>query len=173
MTKEKSVDESWKDFTEKDKDRLANIQVEGKSEKEGIITGVSDLDTEDEKENVSESAKTDQHDDNCGCGHDHGESSSEGSDGVDDMEINFVNYVSGLGFQAMIFMGEIPNPVTNEMDKNLQQSKFLIDTLVMIREKTKGNLSDQEDGLLNATLYELQLKYVEAVKKDKETSVDG
>lgn len=173
MTKEKSVDESWKDSTEKDKDRLANIQGEAKSEKEGVITGVSDFDTSDEEEKVSEATETEQHDDNCGCGHDHGESSSEGSEGVDEMEINFVNYVSGLGFQAMIFMGEIPNPVTNEMDKNLQQSKFLIDTLVMMKEKTAGNLSDQEDGLLGATLYELQLKYVEAVKKDKEAPSDG
>ncbi|OGX07334.1 MAG: hypothetical protein A2Y03_10985 [Omnitrophica WOR_2 bacterium GWF2_38_59] len=83
------------------------------------------------------------------------------------MEINFINYITSLGFQAMIFLGEIPNPITGETENNIDQAKFLIDTLALLKDKTKGNLSRQEADLLNASVYELQMKYVEILQKDK------
>jgi len=83
---------------------------------------------------------------------------------VEGFEVNFINYVTSLGFQAMIFLGEIPNPMTNKQEKNLEQAKFLIDTLSMLKEKTEGNLSEQEANLLSASVYELQLKFVEVTK---------
>jgi|CXWL01.1.fsa_nt_gi hypothetical protein len=90
---------------------------------------------------------------------------AEGADG--DEELNFSNYVASLGFQALIFMGEIPNPVTQQAEKNLAQSKFLIDTLVLLREKTKGNLTEQEGKLLNGSIYELQMKFIEILQKEQ------
>ncbi|MCK5214935.1 MAG: DUF1844 domain-containing protein [Candidatus Omnitrophica bacterium] len=77
------------------------------------------------------------------------------------MEVTFVNYVTSLVLQAMIFLGEMPNPLTSKVEKNLDQAKFLIDTLILIREKTKGNLSKEEEDILNHSLYELQMKYIE------------
>ncbi len=85
-------------------------------------------------------------------------------------QLDFFNYIASLGFQAMIFLGEIPNPLTNQTDKNLKQAKFLIDTMTVIREKTTGNLTQEESELLNGSIYELQLRYVEAVKKEQATS---
>ena len=83
------------------------------------------------------------------------------------MEINFINYISSLAFQALIFLGELPNPLDDsKIEKNLPQAKFLIDTLVMIREKTKNNLSPEEENLISATVYELQMKFVELLKKE-------
>jgi hypothetical protein len=82
-------------------------------------------------------------------------------------QLDFFNYIASLGFQAMIFLGEIPNPLTNQVDKNLKQAKFLIDTMVVIREKTTGNLTKEEAELLNGSIYELQLRYVDAVKKEQ------
>lgn len=82
-------------------------------------------------------------------------------------QLDFFNYIASLGFQAMIFLGEVPNPLTNQVDKNLKQAKFLIDTLGVIRDKTTGNLTKEEAELLNGSIYELQLRYVEAVKKEK------
>ena len=79
-------------------------------------------------------------------------------------ELDFFNYIASLGFQAMIFLGEMPNPITNQVEKNLKQAKFLIDTLVILRDKTKGNLSKEEDDLLNGSIYELQLRYVDLSK---------
>jgi len=85
----------------------------------------------------------------------------------EEVAVNFLNYVTSLGFQAMIFMGDVPNPLTNQEDVNLRQAKFLIDTLVLLKEKTTGNLDKQEEDILNASIYELQMRYVEAVRKEQ------
>ncbi len=78
------------------------------------------------------------------------------------MEVNFLNYLTSLALQAMIFLGEIPNPLAeNKTEVNLKQAKFLIDTLLLLRDKTKGNLSKEEEGFLEMSLYELQMKFVE------------
>ena len=79
-------------------------------------------------------------------------------------KLDFFNYIASLGFQTMIFLGEMPNPITNQVEKNLKQAKFLIDTLIILRDKTKGNLSKEEDDLLNGSIYELELRYVELSK---------
>jgi len=89
----------------------------------------------------------------------------EGSkDAPAEANLDFLNYIASLGFQTMIFLGEMPNPITNQTEKNLKQAKFLIDTLVILRDKTKGNLSKEEDDLLNGSIYELQLRYVDLSK---------
>src|SRR3989338_8598641 len=84
--------------------------------------------------------------------------------------INFVNYISSLVYQAMIFLGEVPNPVTEEIEENPEQAKFIVDTLILLREKTKGNLTKQESDLLNGSLYELQMKFVEKSQKSSSRS---
>ena len=81
-----------------------------------------------------------------------------------EQQLDFFNYIASLGFQTMIFLGEMPNPITNQVEKNLKQAKFLIDTLVILRDKTKGNLSKEEDDLLNGSIYELQMRYVDLSK---------
>jgi hypothetical protein len=88
-------------------------------------------------------------------------------EGEEEPQLDFSNYIASLGFQALVFMGEIPNPMTNEIQKNLPQSKFLIDTLLLLREKTKGNLTEQEERLLNGSVYELQMKFVEVLQKEQ------
>ncbi len=80
-------------------------------------------------------------------------------------QLDFFNYIASLGFQTMIFLGEMPNPITQKTEKNLKQAKFLIDTLAILRDKTKGNLSKEEDDLLNGSIYELQLRYVDLSKQ--------
>jgi hypothetical protein len=83
---------------------------------------------------------------------------------AEEPKLDFFNYIASLGFQTMIFLGEMPNPITNKSEKNLKQAKFLIDTLAILRDKTKGNLSKEEDDLLNGSIYELQLRYVDLSK---------
>ncbi len=90
----------------------------------------------------------------CGCG------------GHEAVEVNFFTYLTSIGYQAMIFLGEIPNPSTGENEKNLRQAKFIIDTIVMLKEKTRGNLSDQEAAFIEGTLDELQAKFLELVESD-------
>lgn len=81
-------------------------------------------------------------------------------------ELDFLSYISSLAFQAMIFLGKLPNPVTNQVEQNLRQAKLIIDTLLLLREKTAGNLNQQENDMLNSALYELQMTYVEALNQE-------
>jgi len=79
-------------------------------------------------------------------------------------ELDFSFFVSTLAMQVSIFLGEIPNPVTNQKEENLPQAKFIIDTLDMLKDKTKGNLNSEEDSLLENILYNLRMLYIEKTK---------
>ncbi len=79
-------------------------------------------------------------------------------------EADFRSFLTGLVMQGFMFMGEIPDPVSKEKRKNLPQAKYIIDILMMLREKTRGNLSEEEDGLLEGAVHELQMKYVKMAK---------
>ncbi len=75
-------------------------------------------------------------------------------------EPDFNFFVTTLAIQASIFMGEMPNPATNKKEEDLPQAKFIIDTLGMLKEKTKGNLSQEETNLIENVLYELRMQYI-------------
>ena len=80
-------------------------------------------------------------------------------------EANFSFFVTTLGIQTAIALGEIPNPITNKTEENLDQAKYLIDTLDMIKEKTKNNLTAEETELLQQLLYDFHTKFV--AKKER------
>jgi len=75
-----------------------------------------------------------------------------------DPDFNF--FITTLALQASIALGEIANPVTNKKEEELAQAKLLIDTLGILKEKTKGNLAPEETKLLENCLYELRMQYV-------------
>jgi hypothetical protein len=77
----------------------------------------------------------------------------------------FTIFLSSLSMQAMIALGRIENPLTGKLEKNLQQARFLIDTLEIIKNKTKGNLTSEEETLLNDALFNLRMMYVEEKNK--------
>ena len=81
-----------------------------------------------------------------------------------DFEVNFTNYITSLIWQAMIFLGTLPHPGTQKQEVNLTQAKLLIDTIDLIKEKTRGNLDKEEEAILDRALAELKMKYVELVK---------
>ena len=57
------------------------------------------------------------------------------------------------------------NPMTGKIEKNLDQAKVTIDTIVMLKNKTEGNLSEDEKNVLNSIVQQLQLNYVDEVSK--------
>lgn len=77
---------------------------------------------------------------------------------------DFKFFISTLSLQATIFLGQIPNPVTQKTEEDLSQAKFIIDTLGMLQEKTKGNLAKDETDLLENLLYELRSVYLSKTK---------
>jgi hypothetical protein len=77
--------------------------------------------------------------------------------------ITFPNFILSLSTSALIQLGEVEDPVTNRITKNLPLAKQTIDLLGMLKEKTKGNLSSDEERLMDHILYDLRMRYVKAV----------
>jgi hypothetical protein len=73
----------------------------------------------------------------------------------------FVNLVIIFQSAAMQQMGKIMNPITGKVEKNLEQARYSIDILSMLKEKTRGNLSDDLERLLDSALLQLRMNYVE------------
>ena len=82
-------------------------------------------------------------------------------------EPDFSFFLTTLSLQASIDLGEVPNPVTNKKEEDLVQAKFLIDTLGMLKEKTKGNLTPEETSFMENVLYELRMQYIAKTKKEE------
>jgi hypothetical protein len=78
--------------------------------------------------------------------------------------VDFHTFVLSLGSSALLHLGEIENPNDGASQKDLPLAKHTIDILVMLEEKTKGNLSTAEERLMESLLYDLRLRYVEATK---------
>jgi hypothetical protein len=77
---------------------------------------------------------------------------------------SFTMLVQMLATQAMAAMGKIPIPGQEAMEPNFEAAQHFIDLLAVIEEKTKGNLTSQEVGLLAAVTHELRLTYVNEKK---------
>lgn len=80
------------------------------------------------------------------------------------LEANFGLFLSGLGMQALISLGEIEDPFTKKKQIDLNQAKYIVDTIQMLKEKTRGNLDKEEVSLLDELLYQVQMKYVAIAK---------
>jgi hypothetical protein len=67
---------------------------------------------------------------------------------------------------AMVAMGKLKNPVTDQVERNMDQAKQSIDTLELIKAKTKNNLTEQQQRTLEHLLTDLRLNYVDESNKD-------
>src|SRR3954451_10826191 len=70
--------------------------------------------------------------------------------------------VTTLATEALMALGQIPHPLTNETKLQKNQAQYLIDTLDLLREKTKGNLSDREQQLIEAVLHQVRMVFIAA-----------
>ena len=78
-------------------------------------------------------------------------------------EITFTTLLFSLSTSALIHLGEIQDPVSKQTAKNLSLAKQTIDLIGMLQEKTKGNLTSEEEKFMENMLYDLKLRYVKAV----------
>jgi len=85
--------------------------------------------------------------------------------GFPPMQANFGTLVAELAMQASLFLGEIPDPETNEPMEDLNRAKYLIDELGVLEQKTAGNLTPDEERVLKSILYELRMKFVRKAPK--------
>lgn len=80
-------------------------------------------------------------------------------------EIDFSTFVISLSTQALMHLGEIANPISGKVEIDVPLAKQTIDILGVLKDKTRGNLNASEDRLMEDILFDLRMKYVEAVKK--------
>jgi Domain of unknown function (DUF1844) len=66
-----------------------------------------------------------------------------------------------LGTEALVAMGQLPHPVTGKLHAQRHQAKYLIDTIDVLRQKTKGNLTPGEQQLVESLLHQLRMVFVE------------
>ena len=78
---------------------------------------------------------------------------------------NFTLFVQKLGYQALIALGVVENPLTKSREPNLGHARMVIDDLMMLRERTKGNLSSDEEQHLSGVLGDLQRHFVTLKQK--------
>lgn len=82
-----------------------------------------------------------------------------------DAERSLAGLVMMLASSALIALGEAPDPVSGQTHRKLEQAASLIDLLILLREKTEGNLSPHERQFLDEVLHDLQIRYVRAAKR--------
>jgi hypothetical protein len=82
-----------------------------------------------------------------------------------EMTQRFIEFVLMHAQNAAFMLGQIPHPQTGKPEVNLDMAQLLIDQLVMLQDKTRGNLNSDEARILNGTIANLQMAFVEAVQQ--------
>jgi hypothetical protein len=80
-------------------------------------------------------------------------------------EVNFTSLVFSLVHSAMLALGNLPDPATGKTERRLPMAKHVIDTIGMLQQKTKGNLTEEEQRLIDDSLFNLRMHYVEEREK--------
>jgi len=87
-------------------------------------------------------------------------------------EALFIAFIINLHATTMIALGKIASPLTQKIERNLEQARFTIDLLGMLEAKTAGNRTEEESRALKTVLTELRLNYVDELEKDKQVDKD-
>lgn len=77
--------------------------------------------------------------------------------------LDFSTFVLSLSSSVLMCLGVVENPVTKKIEKDVLAAKQTIDLIALLKEKTKGNLTDGEGKLLDDVLHELRVLYCKAI----------
>ncbi|QDS86779.1 DUF1844 domain-containing protein [Rosistilla ulvae] len=128
------IDDDWKTQVQKEKEALAEKQAAAESTPDDATPAATE-----------ESQAADD---------------SQPAGDIEPPPASFEMLVAMLGSQALISLGKVPNPMTGESEPNKAIAKHYIDTLAMLQEKTKRNLTGQEHDNLTQTLHQLRMLFV-------------
>jgi len=81
--------------------------------------------------------------------------------------IDFTTLIMSLASSALVSMGRVPDPETGTVQKNLAFAQQNIDIIHLLQGKTRGNLSSDEERLVEQILYELRMSYINALKDER------
>lgn len=87
------------------------------------------------------------------------------TNGTQPPTIDFSTFILSLAGSAMMHMGLVPDPGGGPPEVDLAMARQTIDMLVMLRDKTHGNLDSEENTLLDRILHDVRMAFVEQVKK--------
>jgi hypothetical protein len=79
-------------------------------------------------------------------------------------EVNFSSFVLSLSSSILLHLGEIADPKSGEKKKDLALAKQTIDIITLLKDKTKGNLTEEEQKLLEHILYDMRMRFVKATQ---------
>jgi hypothetical protein len=79
-------------------------------------------------------------------------------------EVNFNSLIFSLSSSVLLHLGEIADPVSGEKKIDIALAKHTIDTIAMLKEKTTGNLTGEEEKFLDSILTDLRWRYVKAAE---------
>ena len=85
----------------------------------------------------------------------------------------FIHLVNTFVQSAWISLGKVKSPVSDKLERNLEQATYYIDLLDMLQTKMKGNLSEWEEQYIIHSLSELKLNFIEEQKKGDEATDDS
>jgi len=80
-------------------------------------------------------------------------------------ELTFAAFLWSLSEQALAALGEVPDPSSGKVSRDLVMAQQMIDIIIMLRDKTRGNLDPHEQAMLKEILSGLQMKYVELARQ--------
>lgn len=95
------------------------------------------------------------------------EQPSSGQESSQRPPIDFPSYLLSYYTQGLVLLGEVPNPYTNKKEEDVEAARHTIDILTMLEQKTRGNLTKEEQQLLESVLYELRMKYMAKTNRIK------
>ena len=91
-------------------------------------------------------------------------SAPEGSDSDELPAIDFATFVLSLSHSALVHLGDAPDPSGGPARRDVAMAKQTIDLLAVLQQKTEGNLTGEEERLLDQVLYDLRMRYVEVAR---------
>ena len=78
--------------------------------------------------------------------------------------VDFLNLVVSMSHSALLHLGDAPDPVSGAREQNLPLARQTIDILAMLQDKTRGNLSGEEERVLTHALHDLRMRFVEVAR---------
>src|SRR6266481_4916778 len=85
-------------------------------------------------------------------------------------DYRFLSLVMSLSTAAWAQLGKVPHPVTQKIEKEIDQARISIEFLRMLQEKTEGNLSVKEQELIDNTVSDLELNFADEVRRSEAKS---
>jgi hypothetical protein len=138
--------------------------MEGEEEKKGFTIRDRRVSSPQEEPVRKESGKTEAPPEGTSAGVE-GERSGRRASAHPLPEMDFSSFIFSLSTSALFHLGEVPDPMTQKREKDLPLAKQTIDILGMLKEKTRGNLTSEEEKLLENLLTDLRWRYIREAKE--------